>query len=290
MIDTQISVNNGSPWFCSFLYGPPHREKKKEFWKSITRLRNDESSLWCLMGDSNIIANQTEKTGGNFYDLSQANWFNNAINKCGLLEMPIKGGSYTWSNQCTDDDAIMEKLDRILFNINWNDMFKRAAEVMEPTIGLDHSPIICLLNEVNRKPRKEFKFESKWLREDDCTYTIKQSWNQRATLQEYLFSKASDYAFSEFSSVVLSSPSSQSTRPLNESVWSPPPNELIKANCDASWISCSQIAAKAEVVLSCLIYAESKGFKKIIVEYDNKSLIHRLNNRLFSVWEFASIE
>ncbi|KAL4366778.1 hypothetical protein GQ457_05G010670 [Hibiscus cannabinus] len=604
MIDTKISINNGSPWFCSFLYGPPNREKKKEFWESITRLRNNISSPWCLMGDSNIIANQTEKIGGNFYDLSQANWFNHAINKCGLLEMPIKGGSYTWSNLGTDDDSIMEKLDRILFNVNWNDMFKRAVGVMEPAIGSDHSPIFCLLNGANRKPRRKFKFESKWLREDDCLETIKHSWNQRTgstralflgklkrtsrklliwskskygryrrkaedlckqiadiqavplteesaqlmkvlkdeldkenqmeemfwhqrsrvnwlkfgdrnskffhatTIQnrrrnsivkikdkygvwnenedniaaifqayfESLFSKNTNVNFrgvddcipkvvtcemnrglcrevtddeikdAVFSMGALKSPgpdgfpgifyhsfwddikedlfrmiknffrsgnlppeinktslvlipkkpnpeevthfrlislcnfsykviskilatrlkpflsdlisplqlafvpgrqiqdnviiaheafhaikkrrkgmgevhmnsSSHRSRPPNEGAWTPPPNEWIKANCDASWISCSQIAgiasvfrnesgsivggstrrgcfssvsiAEAEAVRSCLIYAKSYDFKKIIVESDNKSFIHRLNNRSFSDWKSASIE
>ncbi|KAK8492412.1 hypothetical protein V6N13_103646 [Hibiscus sabdariffa] len=88
--------------------------------------------------------------------------------------------------------------------------------------------------------------------------------------------------------VVPLNPSSHSTRPLNEGAWTPPPNEWIKANCDASWISCSQIAgiasvfrnesgsivggstrrgcfssvsiAEAEAVRSCLIYAKSKDY------------------------------
>ncbi|KAL4339328.1 hypothetical protein GQ457_08G006710 [Hibiscus cannabinus] len=83
--------------------------------------------------------------------------------------------------------------------------------------------------------------------------------------------KASDCAFLEFSSVVRLNPSSHSSRPLNEGAWTPPPNEWIKANCDASWISCSQIAED-------------------YVESDNKSLIHRLNNKSFSDWKSASIE
>ncbi|KAL4283913.1 hypothetical protein GQ457_16G013600 [Hibiscus cannabinus] len=130
--------------------------------------------------------------------------------------------------------------------------------------------------------------------------------------------KASDCAFLEFSSVVRLNPSSHSSRPPNEGTWTPPPNEWIKANCDALWISCSQIAgiasvfrnesgsivggssrrgcfspvsiAEAEAVRSCLIYAKSNDFMKIFVESDNKSLIHRLNNRSFSDWKSASIE
>ncbi|KAK8532437.1 hypothetical protein V6N12_053879 [Hibiscus sabdariffa] len=63
--------------------------------------------------------------------------------------------------------------------------------------------------------------------------------------------KASDCAFLEFSSVVLLNPSSHSSRPLNEGAWTPPPNEWIKANCDASWFSCSQIAARATRLNYC---------------------------------------
>ncbi|GMI86499.1 hypothetical protein HRI_002319200 [Hibiscus trionum] len=30
-IDTQISLKGGTPWYCTFLYGPPHKEDKQAF-------------------------------------------------------------------------------------------------------------------------------------------------------------------------------------------------------------------------------------------------------------------
>ncbi|KAK8975315.1 hypothetical protein V6N11_063278 [Hibiscus sabdariffa] len=176
VIDCSISCCKGNEWFCSFVYGPSYREKKEKFWEGMKSLRRDREAPWCVMGDSNIVIRKEEKLGGNIYDLGQANWILNFIGECDLLEMNLKCGPFSWSNQRTDNESILEGIDRVLFNSSWFDLFNRAEGFLETAIGSDYNPIICNLFGYYRKRMRDFKFESKWLLEDDCNQVITNSW------------------------------------------------------------------------------------------------------------------
>ncbi|KAK8596829.1 hypothetical protein V6N12_065308 [Hibiscus sabdariffa] len=94
-----------------------------------------------------------------------------------MMELAIKGGSFTWSNQRCTEDSILEKLDRVLSTREWDLMFLKAIGVMEAAIASDHAPIILLLSDLKKKWKKDSKFESKWLLEEECSSNIKEAWN-----------------------------------------------------------------------------------------------------------------
>ncbi|KAK8563513.1 hypothetical protein V6N12_035659 [Hibiscus sabdariffa] len=125
-IDTRVSCNEDEEWFMTFIYGPPYADEKQGFWESLSSLRIDNSEKWCLIGDSNIVAKLEEKQGGLPFDASQAKWYYDFMNYSCLLELPIKGGTFTWSNHRSEDEAILEKLDRILVSLEWSSSFPKA--------------------------------------------------------------------------------------------------------------------------------------------------------------------
>ncbi|KAK8572433.1 hypothetical protein V6N12_028486 [Hibiscus sabdariffa] len=102
--------------------------------------------------------------------------FYDFINKCGLLEIPTKGGTFTWSNKRSQEDAILEKLDRVLSSLEWNKMLPKALACLDVAIAYDHAPIILLLQGLNKKGRRDFKFESKWLLEEECAREVTKGW------------------------------------------------------------------------------------------------------------------
>ncbi|KAK9019112.1 hypothetical protein V6N11_034151 [Hibiscus sabdariffa] len=134
----------------------------------MTQAKSNMRAPWMVLGDSNVVTNQDGKAGGNLYDSTQANWVNAFLDTCGLVEMPTQGAFYTWSNQRVDDDAILERIDKIFYNIEWSNRFCKAVGVCDPVIESDHCPLICHLEEVikevwnrdNRLP-KEVRFCTK---------------------------------------------------------------------------------------------------------------------------------
>ncbi|KAK9032518.1 hypothetical protein V6N11_056778 [Hibiscus sabdariffa] len=176
-IDVSITYRNSEEWYCTFIYAPPYHDEKKEFWEEIAGLRGQQGCKWCVIGDSNSIVNQGEKSEGNAVNGRNARWYLNFIETTSMIEMPIKGGSFTWSNQRIEGNAISEKLDRILFTGEWSFMYPKAIGVMEAATKSDHNPILLLLNGPRKKRKKVFKFESKWLLEEDCYDNIKEAWS-----------------------------------------------------------------------------------------------------------------
>ncbi|KAK8506663.1 hypothetical protein V6N12_013477 [Hibiscus sabdariffa] len=111
-IDTKISFNVESEWFDTFIYAPPYTEEKHKFWDSLAALRNDINAKWCIIGDFNVVV-------------------------CPEKNM----------ERC-NDEAILEKLDRVVSSLEWDFLFLKAISIIDVAIALDHSPIIFLTNGV----------------------------------------------------------------------------------------------------------------------------------------------
>ncbi|KAK8508396.1 hypothetical protein V6N12_055232 [Hibiscus sabdariffa] len=175
-IDTLISVNGESEWFGTFIYAPPYEGEKQSFWERMTMLRSDVNTEWCIIGDSNIVASPNDKSGGSPFDHSNAKWYYDFLECTYLIEMQSKGGNYTWSNHRSDEDTIWEKLDRVLRSLEWNFLFPRAISIVEAAIASDHAPILLLTNGLEKRAKKDFKFESKWLLEEECPRIVTEEW------------------------------------------------------------------------------------------------------------------
>ncbi|KAK8571537.1 hypothetical protein V6N12_027622 [Hibiscus sabdariffa] len=175
-IDTLISINGEDEWFGTFIYAPPYEEEKQEFWERLGTLRNNVNAKWCIMGDTNIVASPSEKYGEASYDHNNAKWYHEFLERSYLMEIQSKGGTYTWSNQRSDEDEIYEKLDRVLSSLEWSFLFPRAIAIIDIHIASDHAPIVLLTNGMMRRVRNEFKFESRWTLEEECSNIVQEEW------------------------------------------------------------------------------------------------------------------
>jgi hypothetical protein len=77
-------------------------------------LQIEDDDLWILIGDFNFYsyAKNRNKSGGNFNDTLV---FNNIIIHLGLIELPIKGRSYTWSNM--QEAPLLQQIDWFLLQL-----------------------------------------------------------------------------------------------------------------------------------------------------------------------------
>jgi hypothetical protein len=82
---------------------------------------------WIVLGDFNFIRGPEDrnKPGGDINDMIL---FNDAINRLGLIELPLKGRKFTWSNM--QQDPLLEKLDWV-FTISYPSSF--VYPIVKPT-------------------------------------------------------------------------------------------------------------------------------------------------------------
>lgn len=87
-------------------------------WFYDLQISNDEN--WVLMGDFNFMRSceNRNRPGGNAEDMRL---FNDIIRVLELIEIPIKGMNFTWSNM--QDSPLLEQLDWVFTSSSWTDIY-----------------------------------------------------------------------------------------------------------------------------------------------------------------------
>jgi len=117
---------------------------------------------WYLGGDFKVIRSPYEKsTSGMFSSIMME--FSNFINSCGLVDLRLEGGCFTWFGH--EDVPVLSRIDRFLFSVEWEGHLEGVQQVILPKITSDHFPIL-LQTGITRVAERPFKFESIWLKVD----------------------------------------------------------------------------------------------------------------------------
>ena len=114
------SIISAQAWTLYNIYGPCIGPSRDMFTQWLYD-RNIQTSKDCLfLGDFNYIRGRENrnKPGGDVNDMST---FNDIIRKLNLVEFPIKGRLYTWSNM--QNDPLLEQLDWFFTSTHWTSVY-----------------------------------------------------------------------------------------------------------------------------------------------------------------------
>jgi hypothetical protein len=110
------SAHTAESWTLVTVYGPCRGIMRDEFVQWLHDLDIPVHDNWLLIGDFNFMrsVDNRNKPGADMADIFL---FNNIISHLGLLELPLKGRRFTWSNmQAT---PLMEQLDWFFTTCEW---------------------------------------------------------------------------------------------------------------------------------------------------------------------------
>lgn len=97
--------------------------------------------------------------------------FSDFISLHGLMDIPMAGGLYTWSNSSS-----AFRLDRFLLSSLLVDYFTQFTQKWMSRVLSDHFPIL-LEGGSQRRGRIPFRFENMWLRVDNFVDKVKTWWD-----------------------------------------------------------------------------------------------------------------
>ena len=102
------STQSAHCWTLVNVYGPCQGEQRDNFVNWLLNLNIPNNENWLLVGDFNFIRalDNCNKPGRNISDMIT---FNDFIISQFLIELPVKGRLYTWSNMQLD--PLLEQLD-----------------------------------------------------------------------------------------------------------------------------------------------------------------------------------
>ncbi|KAL5578184.1 hypothetical protein UlMin_019883 [Ulmus minor] len=128
-----------------------------------------------------------EKQGGAKRAHYLMSYFREAINLCGLADLGFRGPKFTW-NRGKKACLIQERLDRMLGNSGWLDLFPNSLIHHLSLRGSDHRPLLVELLRADEFSnfgkiwkRGRFHFEEAWVDEVECSNIIKDHWNSNLT-------------------------------------------------------------------------------------------------------------
>lgn len=167
------STHSMEVWSLVVVYGPCRQPARDLFVQWLHDLEYDDDDLWLLIGDFNFYrsADNRNTPGGNFNDTMI---FNDIISSLGLIELPIKGHSYTWSNM--QDTPLLEQLDWFFTSAAWTTQYPLTLVLPLARITSDHLP--CKIQIGTYIPKANiFRFENYWFSHPGCMEQIKNAWS-----------------------------------------------------------------------------------------------------------------
>ena len=105
-------------------------------WEELIGLITWWDLPWCLGCDFNIICFPSEWLGAASYSRAMYG-FSDFISLHGLMDIPMAGGLYTWSNS-----SLASRLARFLFSPLLADHFTQFSQKRMSRVLLDHFPIL----------------------------------------------------------------------------------------------------------------------------------------------------
>jgi exonuclease III len=157
------------------VYGPANEDGRDSFLTELAEIGARSRIPTLIGGDFNILRFSSEKNK-TFISNRFSDMFNWIINTYDLRDLPINGGRFTWSNnQC---DPTLEKLDRVLINAEWEEVFPLTNLKKNPREMSDHNPLILRSDLEERKKSKHFCFETYWTKHPDYHPKLVEIWGR----------------------------------------------------------------------------------------------------------------
>ena len=96
---------------------------------------------WLIVGDFNLYRSPADRNRDGA-DHAEIYLFNEAISALGLIELPLKGKRFTWSNK--QNPPLLERLDRFFTSATWTLNYPSTNVSTLTAETSDHVP--CLIS------------------------------------------------------------------------------------------------------------------------------------------------
>jgi hypothetical protein len=118
------ACHNGDTWLLTNIYGPCTTEGKRNFLQWFKNFATLDDDNWLVVGDFNLLRKleNRNRPGG---DVNEMLVFNEAISALGLVELPLYGKKFTWTNK--QPSPLLERLDWFFTSSSWTTSYPNSS-------------------------------------------------------------------------------------------------------------------------------------------------------------------
>jgi endonuclease/exonuclease/phosphatase family metal-dependent hydrolase len=117
-------------------------ENRHNMWSLMRNLKNQSDLPWCVLGDFNEAMWSFEHFSASKRAESQMLAFRDALETCKLVDLGFSGLPYTYDNRRRGNKNVKVRLDRVVADNRWRDIFSEARVVHQVSPCSDHCPIV----------------------------------------------------------------------------------------------------------------------------------------------------
>ncbi|GJV92051.1 hypothetical protein Tco_1539864 [Tanacetum coccineum] len=145
--------------FCTFVYAGNKHMERRHLWAELDLHKQVVRGLpWILMGDFNVALNIEDSfAGSSLMNVGMCD-FKDCVKRIEVIDINSFGLHFTWNQKPKGRNGILKKLDRIMGNMEFVDMFPGAYALFQPYRISDHSPAVLKLPSLSGSKPKPFKF------------------------------------------------------------------------------------------------------------------------------------
>ncbi|XP_068336635.1 uncharacterized protein [Pyrus communis] len=160
------------------VYGTSYRAEKSMYWDWMVNQFTPTDIPWICGGDFNEFMWDHEKSGGVEVLYNRPRFLEEFMSSSLLMDLGFQGPAFTWKG-LRRGEWVDERLDRVLANEQWQQLWSNSLVMHGTTIASDHCPIILNSNLEGPRGRKMFRFEAFWVAEEECKNLVKNCWECR---------------------------------------------------------------------------------------------------------------
>ena len=165
--------------FCTFIYAANKGRDRKELWKDLVLFnRIVGQNPWALMGDVNVCLNLCDHSEGISHYTQDMVEFQDCMNTVEMEDINSTGLHFTWTKSLMNPDAtVLKKIDRVMGNCKFFDMYNNANAVFLPYGISDHNLAILIIPQVMHKRNKSFRFTNYIANKTEFQDLVAEKWN-----------------------------------------------------------------------------------------------------------------
>lgn len=154
-------IRSNLKFHITYVYGRNHTQEQTQLWSDLSRIANNMTDAWCVLGDFNAVLSKEDREGGDDIHDYELKPFVEFLDEAALHELRWKGQYFTWSNR-----TVRSRIDRVLVNDAWYGFFDFSETTYLPMGLSDHTPMMVdFLN--TPMPKRSFKFCDMWVNSRD---------------------------------------------------------------------------------------------------------------------------
>ncbi|GJU68020.1 RNA-directed DNA polymerase, eukaryota, reverse transcriptase zinc-binding domain protein [Tanacetum coccineum] len=164
---------------CTFIYAGNDLRDKRQLWPDLGFYKNVvRGCLWVLLGDFNVALNMEDTFTSSSSMNSAMCEFKDCIENIKVLDINSFVLQFTWNQKPKGSGGILKKLDWIIGNIEFVDLFPGAYAMFQPYRISDHSPSVLKIPSITASKPKPFKFYNFLAHKEDFLGVVTSHWNK----------------------------------------------------------------------------------------------------------------